>query len=304
VTAVSNVQPEPGMLELSSLAAAPHVDRWRLIRNASATASGRVGFGLIALVTVVALIGPLVSPHSPTEVVGAPFQGPEGGHLLGTDFLGRDGLSRFLHGGRTLLLVTVLSTGLAYLLGVTVGMLVGLRRGALDLGAVAVIDVLLSIPPIIFVLVMLGAAGTSVAVATLGIAIVFAPRIARIVRTVALEIATREFVEAAVARGEGVVSILRRDLLPNVGAAVMADLGIRVSGTIILFSSLSYLGLGEAPPAANWGLMISENRIGLITQPTIVIVPAITIALLAIGVNLLADAVARGLGKSVVVRDA
>jgi peptide/nickel transport system permease protein len=304
VSAASELQPEPGALELPSVAAAPDLDRWRLLRNAAATMTGRVGLALIAAVAAVALLGPLLSPHSSTEVVGTPFQGPSGDHLLGTDFLGRDGLSRFLHGGRTLLVVTILSTGLAYLVGISVGMLAGLRRGPLDLATVAVIDVLLSIPPIIFVLVMLGAAGTSIGIATIGIAVVFAPRVARIVRTVALEISTREFVEAAVARGEGVVSILRRDLLPNIAAAVMADLGIRVSGAIILFSSLSYLGLGESPPAANWGLMISENRIGLITQPTIVLVPAVTIALLAIGVNLLADAIARGLGKSVVVRDA
>jgi peptide/nickel transport system permease protein len=223
---------------------------------------------------------------------------------LGTDALGRDGLSRWLHGGHTLVIATFLSTLLAYLAGISVGMIAGLRRGALDLVTVAVVDVVLSIPPIIFVLVLLGALGTSVAVSTIGIAVVFAPRIVRIVRAVALEISTREFVESAVARGEGVLSILRRDILPNVATPVMADVGIRVSGAVILFSSLSYLGLGQAPPAANWGLMISENRIGLAVQPWVVVVPAVTIAVLAVGINLIADAVARNLGRSIVVRDA
>ena len=117
-----------------------------------------------------------------------------------------------------------------------------------------------------------------------------------------MEISTREFVEAAVARGESVVSILWHDILPNIWTPVLADFGIRLTGAVIVVSSISYLGLGPPPPAANWGLMISENRLGALTQPWVVVVPALTIGIFAIAVNLLADAVARSVGRSVVSR--
>jgi peptide/nickel transport system permease protein len=114
-----------------------------------------------------------------------------------------------------------------------------------------------------------------------------------------MELSTREFVEAAVARGESVRSILWHDILRNIWTPVLADFGIRLTGAVIVVSSISYLGLGPPPPAANWGLMISENRLGALTQPWVIVVPAVTIALFAIGVNLVADAVARSVGRSV-----
>lgn len=278
------------------------VRRSLLVRSVLGSRSGMLGLALFVLVVGLAVVGPFVAPYSTTEVVGFPFDPPSGAHPLGADELGRDALSRFLGGGRTLIAVAFLSTALAYLVGVAVGMAAGFRRGPFDLVTVALADLLIAFPPIIFALVLLAAAGPRLSIAALAIAAVHAPRIARIVRSVAMEISTLEFVEAAVARGERFAGILRRDILPNILSPVLADFGLRLTGSIILFSSLSYLGLGPAPPASDWGLMISENREGILFQPWVVLAPAATIALLAVGVNLLADAVARTVGRSIIGR--
>ncbi len=278
------------------------VGRSLLVRGALGTRVGRAGLVIVAVIFGIALIGPLVSPFTPTEVVGLPFQAPSGAHWLGTDELGRDALTRYLHGGITLVVVAFLATLLAYAVGISIGTAAGYRRGAFDLGTIGVVDLVLAFPPIVFILVLLAAAGPRLSLVVLGIAMTHAPRIIRIVRAVTIETATQEFVEAAVARGESLPSILRRDILANIWTPVMADFGLRLTGSVILFSSLSYLGLGQAPPAADWGLMISENRAGLLVQPWVVVVPAATIALLTIGVNLIADGVARSVGRSLVSR--
>jgi len=256
----------------------------------------------VLLVIAVALIGPRVSPYTPDEIVGLPYEARSEMFRFGTDGLGRDVLSRYLHGGRQLLWVALGSTLLAYVVGIATGMAAGLRRGRIDLASVWFSDVLLAFPPIVFVLVLLAATGPRISMVILGIAAIHAPRIFRIVRSVASEVATREFVEAAIARGEGTVSILRREIMPNIWTPVLADFGVRLAGSIILFASLSYLGFGTPPPDPDWGLMISEDRVGLTVQPWVTVVPAVTIALLAIGVNVLADAIARSAGRSVLGR--
>jgi peptide/nickel transport system permease protein len=274
----------------------------RTVRGVLASSGGRLGCVLIGLIVLLVVIGPHVAPKSPSEIVGTPFMKPSGSALLGTDFLGRDGLSRFLVGGGALVVGALLATLLAYAIGIPIGMAAGYLRGGIDLGAVGLSDLVISFPPIVFILVLLAGAGTGLTIVIIAIAAVYVPRIVRIVRAVTMEISTREFVEAAVARGERVPSILWRDILPNIWTPVLADFGIRLTGAVIVVSSISYLGLGPPPPAANWGLMISENRLGALTQPWVVVVPALTIGIFAIGVNLLADAVARSVGRSVVGR--
>ncbi len=274
-----------------------------LVRGIAGTGEGRAGLALVAVVVLCAYLGPLISPFSTTAIAGLPYAPPARGHIFGLDELGRDVLARFLNGGGALIAVAFLSTFLAYAVGIPLGMAAGYRRGPFDLATVAVVDLILSFPPIVFVLVLLAAAGPRLSVVVAGIAAIHAPRVVRITRAVTAEIATQEFVEAAVARGEGLLAILRRDILPNVGTPLLADFGIRLTGSVILFSSLSYLGFGQAPPAADWGLMISENRAGMIIQSWTVVLPAVTIALLAIGVNLMADGVARASGRSMVGRD-
>ena len=131
-----------------------------------------------------------------------------------------------------------------------------------------------------------------------GIAITQMPRIVRVVRTATVEVGSSEFVEAAVARGERVLMILRRDILPNIATPLLTDLGLRFVFCVLLYSSLAFLGLGQPPPAADWGLIISENQLALTYRPLICVIPACLIAILAIGASLLSDAVARTLGRS------
>jgi peptide/nickel transport system permease protein len=265
--------------------------------------SAKVGLAMTLTMVAIAFVGPLLSPHGAAEIVGVPFTQPGGGELLGTDNLGRDALSRFLHGGSTTIVVAFAATGLAYLVGIALGMLAGLRGGPLDLGTVAVMDVAVAFPPVILVLMLVAGAGSGVLIATIAISLVHIPRIVRIVRAVTREVAAREYVEAAIASGERTAYVLAREILPNIWTPVMADFGLRVTGSIILYASLSFLGLGQAPPAADWGLLISENRIGLLRQPWVVVAPAAAIAMLSIGVNLVADAVARAAGRSAEARD-
>jgi peptide/nickel transport system permease protein len=218
---------------------------------------------------------------------------------LGTDFLGRDVLSRFLHGGRLVLLVGCSATILAYAVAVPTGIVAGLRRGrAIDSVVVAVSDVVYALPPLIFLLVLLAATGPGLPIVVLGIAITHIPRVLRIARLATIDLATREFVEASFARGEGLVAVGVRDIAPNILTPMLADFGVRLAVSIIMYSSLSYLGLGPAPPAADWGLMISENRVGMTFAPWVVAAPALAIAAFAVSVNILADSFARTIGRS------
>jgi peptide/nickel transport system permease protein len=292
------------VVEQAPAAAPESVRAGLLVRGATGTWSARVGLAAIVLMLVIAFAGPLVAPHDPTEVVAVPFAPPGDGLPLGADFLGRDALSRFLHGGVIVVVVAVLATGLAYAAGIAVGLLVGLIRGFADAATLTVADILVAFPPVILVLMLVAGAGSSMTVAIAAIALVHLPRIVRIVRSVAREVSTREYVEAAIANGESTAYILRREVLPNIWTPVMADFGIRVTASILVYAALSFLGLGQDPPASNWGLMISENRIGLLRQPAVVLAPAIAIAVLAIGVNLVADGIARSVGRSTESPDA
>ncbi len=261
--------------------------------------AGRVGLILASAVVLIALLGPLVAPHGPADLVAAPYQAPSHQYPLGTDFLGRDVLSRVLWGGRSVIGIAGAATLLAYLIGIPIGMLAGFSRTMIDPTLMRIMDVLLAFPPIILLLVIATGAGPSVAALTVGVAITHIPGIARIVRAATLEASVRGYVEAAVARGERLTFILGREVLPNIALPVLADAGVRLTGSILLVASVNFLGLGLQPPAADWALMISENRSGLTIQPWAAVAPILLIATLTIAVNLVADAFARGLGRSV-----
>jgi peptide/nickel transport system permease protein len=273
-----------------------HSDAHPIVRAVLFSRSGRIGAALGAAVVLLATLGPLVAPYGPTEVIAAPFQPPSAEHLLGTDMLGRDGLSRVLSGGGTLILVALLSTALAYVAGVPLGLLMGYRGGRLDLAVGSLVDVLVAFPPVIFVLLLVAGLGASLPVVILAIAALHAPRVVRITRAVSAALAVQDYVEAAVLRGERTSAILVHELLANAWTPILADFGIRVAGSVILFASLSYLGFGLAPPAADWGLMVSENRFAIFAQPWVVLVPTLLIAFLTVGLSLVADAVAREVG--------
>lgn len=272
------------------------MSRLRFLR----TPTGAIGAALLVAVVALALLGPVLAPHAPDEPVGIPLTGPADGAPLGTDFLGRDVLSRVLWGGRSVLVYAGIATLLAYLIGGTVGLVAGYNRALADSVLMRSADVMLSFPPLIFLLVLATGAGTSEWVLVIGVALVQAPLVARVVRTATLEQAVRGFVEAAVARGERTSAIVRRELLPNIVGPVAADVGLRFTYSIILVASVNFLGLGLQPPAADWALIISENRSGLDLNPYVILAPALLIALLTISVSLVGDAVARTLGRSAV----
>jgi peptide/nickel transport system permease protein len=262
------------------------------------TPTGAIGLAMLAVVLAVALFGPLFSPYAPDEPVGVPLSGPDDGTPLGTDFLGRDVVSRVLWGGRSVLWLAGLSTLLGYTLGVVIGLAAGYSRSLLDGLLMRSADIVIAVPALLFLLVLATGAGASTTALVLGVALVQAPPVARIVRTATLEQSVRGFVEAAVARGESTPAILGREILPNVAGPIAADLGVRFNYSIILIASVNFLGLGLQPPAADWALLVSENRSALDLNPYVILAPAVLLALLTIGVNLVGDAVARSLGRS------
>jgi ABC-type dipeptide/oligopeptide/nickel transport system permease subunit len=269
--------------------------RWpRMLRSPQGIA------GLVALLVVlgIAFIGPLVAPHPLDQPIGPPGVGPGQGTAFGTDFLGRDVLSRVLHGGTYVLELAAVTVVLTYLIGVSIGMVAGLSRSLADPVLMRAVDIFITFPPLLLLLVLISGAGHGFAVLVIGIVLVLFPGVARIVRTSTLEIANTGYVEAALSRGETVLALMRREVLPNIAPAILADLGVRFSGAIILAASVNFLGLGEQPPAANWGLMIAENREIISANLWSVLLPAAMLGLLTISVNLLGDAYSRSTGRS------
>jgi peptide/nickel transport system permease protein len=259
---------------------------------------GIVGLAVLAFVLAVALIGPLIAPHSLAAPVGPPGNPPAPGTPLGTDYLGRDVLSRLLHGGTAVLVISLIASGFIYFIGIAIGMTAGLARSVLDPILMRTVDVFLVFPPLMLLLLLIAGAGTGEVILILGIVLVLFPGVARIVRTATLEVSTNAYIEAAVARGERTVAIMRREVLPNITPAIVADVGVRFSAVIILAASVNFLGLGQKPPAANWGLMIAENLQIVSANIWSVLAPAIMLALLTISVNLIGDAYVRSLGRS------
>jgi peptide/nickel transport system permease protein len=274
--------------------------RLRFLRSAS----GAVGIGIVIFVLMVAFLGRYVAPHDPSQPIGIPLSGPSGDAPLGTDLLGRDVFSRVLYGGRSVLGLAALATGLAYLIGLTIGLVAGYTRSKLDPILMRSVDVMLAFPPLLFLLVLITGAGTSVGVLVIGVAAIQAPGISRIVRTATLEVSVRAYVEAAVARGERATAVIFREILPNIMAPVLVDAGLRFTYSILIIASVNFLGLGLQPPSPDWALMISENRQYISVNIWSVIAPAAMIALLTIGINLTGDAIARSLGRSYVPRTA
>jgi peptide/nickel transport system permease protein len=269
--------------------------RLRLLRSWSA----RISLAILVLLIVLVIIGPALAPHSSTALIGPPFAGPSSSSPLGTDYAGEDVLSRVLAGGRTVLLYGVVATLLAYVTGGIIGLVAGYRRGWADPVLMRCMDVLLAFPPVIFLLLLATGFGSSAPALIIGIALVHMPGVARIVRTATLEVSVRGFVEAAVARGDRLHTILRREIVPNISGPLLADAGPRFTVSILLVAAVNFLGLGISPPTADWALMISENRSGITINPLAVLVPALMIGLLTVSLNTFADAFAASHGASV-----
>jgi len=266
--------------------------------------SGAVGVTIVVFVVAVAIFGRYFAPYDPNVPVTAPLSPPSSHYWLGTDFLGRDVFSRLLYGGRSVITLAALATGLGYLIGMSVGLIAGFSRSRIDPVLMRSVDVMLAFPPLLFLLVLISGAGTGVEVLVIGVAVIQAPGISRIVRTATLEVSTRGYVEAAIARGERSYAVIVREVLPNIMAPVLVDSGLRFTYSILIIASVNFLGLGLQPPASDWALMISDNRQYIAIQAWAVLAPAAMIALLTIGINLTGDAIARSLGRSYVPKTA
>jgi ABC-type dipeptide/oligopeptide/nickel transport system permease subunit len=261
--------------------------------------SVRIGLTVILFVLGVAFIGPYFAPYSPSALPGIPFSTPSGTYWLGNDYLGEDVFSRLLWGGRTVILYGAIATLLAYAVGGTIGLFAGYTRSRLDDLLMRSMDVLLAFPPILFLLVVATGAGSNIWALVIAIAVIHVPSIARILRSAALEISVRGYVEAAIARGDRTHVILRREILPNIWGTIVADGGPRFTVSILLVAAVNFLGLGLSPPAADWAMMISENRSGITINLWAVVAPALMIGALTVSINVVADAIAGRLGKSV-----
>jgi peptide/nickel transport system permease protein len=253
----------------------------------------RVGLGIAALMVLIALLGPAVAPHSSTAFVAAPNTGPSSQALFGTDYIGRDVLSRFLDGGRSVLGLAVLTTILGVVLGVLIGLTAAYAGGIVDEVLMRISDVFLAFPQILFALLLVSALGPKLWLLVLAVGITHGPRVARVMRGAALQVVERDFVKAAEAVGEKRRRIIFGELLPNVSSPLLVEIGLRLTYSIGLVAALSFLGFGLQPPRADWGLMINENRLALTVQPWGVVLPILAIGLLTVGSNLVTDGIAR-----------
>lgn len=244
---------------------------------------------LFAVLLLVAA-APLLAPYSPTAFQPrASLKPPSATFLFGTDEFGRDVFSRVLWGARPTLVLALASAALGVALGTPTGLLAGYFRGKADEVIMRVMDVLMSFPALIlamFIVVMLGSNQIIVIVA---IGVVFWPRSARLVRSVTQDLVRREFVEAAQARGESTFYILRRELLPNIMNIIVVDFSLRIASAVLLTASLSYLGIGVAPPTPAWGLMVRDGQQFLQLAPWLVIFPCLAIGVLSVATVLAGD---------------
>jgi peptide/nickel transport system permease protein len=264
------------------------LEAWRMTRT-------KVGVGIFAFIVLLAVAGPWVAPYSPTEFVAVPFSKPSSTALLGSDYIGRDVLTRVLYGGRTVITLALAATVIGLGLGVTLGLITGYARRWIDETIMRILDVVLAFPQIVLTLLFVSIVGPKLWLIVLMVGISHAPRIARVARAATLEVAQRDFVRAAEALGVARTKILFGELLPSITSPLLVEFGLRLTYSIGLIAALSFLGFGLQPPAADWGLMINENRIGITVQPWPVFMPVLLIGILTIGTNLIADGLGRAL---------
>jgi peptide/nickel transport system permease protein len=264
-----------------------------LLRRTLAYGRARIGFVIIVVIIAMALLGPWFAPHSPTQFVGAPYGAPSAKALFGTDGLGRDVLTRFLWGGRSVLALSLGATVLGLGTGIIIGLLAAYARGWLDEVLMRLTDVALAFPQIVLVLLLVSTLGPQLWLIVLTVGLAHAPRVARVTRAAALEVVERDFVKSATALGESTWHILGAELLPNISSPLLVEFGLRLTYSIGIIAAVGFMGFGLQPPAADWGLMINENRIGLTIQPWPVLLPVIAIGLLTVGMNLFTDGIAR-----------
>lgn len=255
----------------------------------SAPWSARFGMVVIVLYAFVAIFAPVLTPYAETEVVDAEFLPWGEEFILGTDNLGRDMLTRLLYGARNTVGIALLTTCLAFLLGGLGGLLAATLGGWTDQILSRIVDILMSIPTLIFALMILTILGTSITNMVVVIAVLDSTRVYRLTRAVAMNIVVMDYVEVARLRGEGIWWIIRSEILPNSMPPLVAEFGLRFCFVFLFISALSFLGLGIQPPTADWGGMVKDIATLITFGDPTPLLPAGAIALLTVGVNFVVD---------------
>ncbi|MCP4486806.1 MAG: ABC transporter permease [Gammaproteobacteria bacterium] len=269
---------------------------------------GKLGVAVVAFWLIIVAIGPYVAPYDEgwmeapdsflDHYTGELYDGTEGTLLLGSDYTGRDTWSRILFGARNTIGISLLATLLAYLMGITLGILAAVKGGWIDMGISRVNDAILALPTIMLGLIVIAAFGSSVIVLILTAAVIYATSVFRIARALGQDIMVQDFVEAAQVRGEGVWWVIKSEVLPNAAMPLATDFGLRLVFVVLFISSLSFLGLGIQPPASDWGSMVRNNLQGLTYGSYAAIWPAIAIASFTIAINLIVDDISAKSGGS------
>jgi peptide/nickel transport system permease protein len=265
-----------------------------VLRQALTLGRTRVGVALLIIVGGIAVFGPLVAPHGPQDYLGLlPNQGASAKALFGTDHLGQDVWSRFLDGGREILLLALAATVIGLVVGVTLGLLAAYTKGFVDDALMRGMDVILAFPSIMLALVAIATLGPSYWLVIVAVGLTNIPRVARITRAAAQPIVERDFVAAAEAIGVPRLRILFVEILPNVLSPLMVEGSLRLTYSIGLIAGLAFLGFTPNPNGADWGVMIQENYVALSVQPWGVLLPVVAIAFLTMATGMIGDGIAR-----------
>jgi peptide/nickel transport system permease protein len=275
----------------------PGAARWvRVLRALYARPTSAVGTTIVLFFLLMALLGPWLTPYSSTEqIAGAARQAPSLDHLFGTDRLGRDVFSRVVIGARDIFALAGIGTFLAVVLGTVTGLIGAYAGGIGEEILFRLYDSLLALPALLLALLLLGTIGPSRNSVLIVLVIVYTPIVARVVRSVVLDVKTKGYVESARMQGESTSHILFGEILPAVLPALAVEAALRFSYAIFLVASLGFLGVGVQPPSPDWGLMVKEARNYFSLTPWALYFPAAAISLLVIGVNLMADGLKRAL---------
>jgi peptide/nickel transport system permease protein len=255
----------------------------------SAPWSAKFGMVVILFFSIVSIFAPFIAPYGETEIIGKSYELWSNKHFLGTDNLGRDMLSRLIFGAKNTIGMALLTTFLAFLIGSITGMIAAVIGGWVDQIFGRIVDVLMSIPSLIFALLILSFFGTSITYLIGTIAILEATRVFRLARATGMNVAVMDFVEVAKLRGEKLGWIIRKEILPNIAAPLLAEFGLRFCFVFLFISALSFLGLGIQPPTADWGSMVRDNATLISYDDITPLLPAGAIALLTVAINFVVD---------------
>lgn len=252
--------------------------------------SAWIGIAILIFCVFIAFLGPYISPYSESEFVADDgFLPPSKMFLFGTDYIGRDILSRLIIGTRLTIGMAIVATLIASTVGSILGILAAIKGKWVDSVLCRLNDAFLSVPGILLGLVVIAALGSSIPILVCTTGLVYACSVFRIARALGMDLRVMDYIEVARGRGESLWWILRHEIFPNAAIPLIVDFGIRLSFSIRFMSALSFLGLGVQPPHADWGSMVRENLVGLSSQSMAPIIPALAIAILTIALNLIVD---------------